>query len=199
MADSGSPAIARGMLQAKRWQDLACSLYMILKTGRCLMKMITTAFLTFCKSRNKSRRKTNNHFWFILKLCFLLRHEVAVVVEKCGGGVAVTLPCHVSAYSSAVWNWTCKRIDALRPHSETLPLGLGAWSTWEHGSLPPLAVFQLSPVFGLSLFFICFVFHCFALLGWLMSESWWGGMPWSTLPALALLLRAAPRHQLCQA
>lgn len=75
---------------------------------------------------------------------------------------------------------------------------------WEHGSLPPLAIFQLSPVFGFVLFCVfalfCFSLLCFSLLcgAGCCGVGSGKGCP-GAAPASASLPRAAQGLQLSRA
>lgn len=71
-------------------------------------------------------------------------------------------------------------------HAQTLARGCFPWdSTWEHGSLPPLSICWLMPVFC----FILFSLFCFAGL----TGEWWPGqkgqaVPWCCLASSAPLV-----------
>lgn len=87
------------------------------------------------------------------------RHEATVAVERWGRSLS---PFYVtSVHTHQLLG--AEPVSGLT-HSDLSQRHLPWDCTREHGLLPPLDIFWLSPVFGLVLF--CFVLFCFALLCW---------------------------------
>lgn len=137
----------------------------------------------------KAGGKTIISFDLSWKRSSFFRHEATVVVERWEGSLS---PFHVT--SVHIHHLLGTEPLSRSTHSDLSQRHLPWDCTWDHGSLPPWDVFQLSPVFGFILFFSGL--FCFALLGWLMGRSRWRGMPWCRVPASAWRLGAAQRHQL---